>query len=129
MIAQLQEAKRLLKNPPKSMLDLLATLRYLVKCETCGKVFIDLNYREFLNKHDFYNPDRWFLDVVLHFYETETKHNIICTYPMPPELKVLGRYDLTKDLLMRCRQAHFYDWKQGYAENLKLRNKVKDKPI
>jgi hypothetical protein len=122
--------QEILKVNLKEMSDVLKKLRYRCQC-ACGKTFIDLDYAKFIQKHDMFDPDKWFIEAVLHFYKTETKHQILVHYPNPDDIfneKTLI-YNLTNDLVARCQQANFADWKAGYRENLKERERVKNKPI
>jgi hypothetical protein len=51
---------------------------YLVFCKTCGKVFVNMPFKDYYKAHTFPEWDIWFCDATLHWAETEGKHSIYC---------------------------------------------------
>ena len=62
----------------------LESLRIRVYCQTCGEIFLDIEYLEYLQKHswDPEKPDRWFVKAAIHWLETH--HLIIADIPFFP---------------------------------------------
>lgn len=59
--------------------------RITVQCETCGELFLNMNYLDFLEKHssDPEQPDKWFVRGALH-YLLNKEHIIMAYIPMLP---------------------------------------------
>jgi len=54
-------------------------------CQTCGEIFLTMNYYEFLRKHSFIPemPDRWFVKAAIHWINHKD-HLIIANVPYAP---------------------------------------------
>lgn len=68
----------IMANPDKAK-QLLAELKgkyVLTLCVSCGKVFVNMPFPDFLKVHSFPEPDRWFFEVGVHYTQNPT-HKIL----------------------------------------------------
>lgn len=79
---------------------------YFVFCKTCGKVYVDMPFKQYYKIHTYPEWDIWFCDAVLHWAETEGEHSIYC-------FSDERRYDISGNLSFDCRNS---SWPQIHRD-------------
>ena len=92
---------------------------YLVFCKSCGKVFVDLPFREFYKKHTHPEWDLWFCDAVIHWAENPA-HSIYCFSDQ-------RNYDISSSLAVDCRGSDLANVKRDVVVHRKTLEAKKGK--
>lgn len=93
-------------NMEKLIDEALSNKQYLVFCKTCGKVYVDMPFKQYYKIHTHPEWDIWFCDAVLHWAETEGKHSIYC-------FSDAQNYDISGSLSFDCRNS---SWPQIHRD-------------
>jgi hypothetical protein len=99
---------------------------YLVFCKTCGKVYVDMPFKDYYKVHTYPEWDIWFCDATLHWAETKGEHKIYC-------FSDEKNYDISSSNSYACRKESWrkinkdmkdvVSMREGFLKN-KKKNKV-----
>jgi hypothetical protein len=126
---QSEMANWLLQNKSPEMNKLIDNVfkdeNFFVVCTTCNKVFLNLPFKEFYEKHDFPDPDKWFFEAGIHF--AENVNHMIYAYS-GKKARYVNSMNISSSLAVGCQRGNvsMAQLKEAYIQELK---RVKNKPI
>ena len=126
---QNEMANWLLQNKSSEMTKMLENVfkdeRYFVVCTTCNKVFLNLPFKEFYEKHDFPDQDKWFFEAGIHFAENPS-HKVYAY--SGKKARYTNSMDISGSLAVGCQRGNV-TMKQLREAYIVERERVKGKPI
>jgi len=117
------------KKITEEMLESLGDLQVIIKCETCGMVFLDIPYNTFLKLHDPIGKDKYYPEVVLHWCHNPTH---IITSNMPDVVAYNQGVNIPfnwSERMKKTLEERGISPKQCILFYTEMREKLRSKPI